>query len=178
MNSLERALIAKAGYDNGWEVTVEDSVDRFILASALHRAKAEIVPDASLAAKWRVRFDHGTLAREVGRNASHAALSDHAFAVSIERDLGQLLQEAARLAQLYADANDLDAAERALRDASERMLAAVGVRFGKDSNEYEMAGGVRKSERRRSRRANGNACVNGNVAGQAGNPSAPVPQAA
>jgi hypothetical protein len=27
------------------------------------------------------------------------------------------------------------------------MLAAVGVKYGKDSNEYEEAGGTRKSER-------------------------------
>jgi len=67
------------------------------------------------------------------------------------------------LAQLDADANDLDAAERALRDVNERMLAAVGVRFGKDSNEYEMAGGVRKSERRR-RRGNTSGNVSASVA--------------
>jgi len=88
MNSLERALIAKAGYDNGWEVTVEDSVERVILASALHRAKALIVPDAGPEAKWRVRFDHPTLTREMRRNEPRSASSDHSFAVGTERHLG------------------------------------------------------------------------------------------
>jgi hypothetical protein len=40
-------------------------------------------------------------------------------------------------------------AEKALRDLSERMLAGVASKYGKDSSQYEMAGGVRKSERKR-----------------------------
>jgi len=39
--------------------------------------------------------------------------------------------------------------ERKLGDFSDHMLSGFGVRYGKDSFEYEMAGGVRKSERRR-----------------------------
>lgn len=39
--------------------------------------------------------------------------------------------------------------ERQLRALSERMLIAVAARYGKDSYEYEMAGGTRKSERKR-----------------------------
>ncbi|NJL35492.1 MAG: hypothetical protein HC840_25885 [Leptolyngbyaceae cyanobacterium RM2_2_4] len=47
--------------------------------------------------------------------------------------------------------NDLLEAERALNDYSEHMLLNVASRYGKNSNEYEMAGGTRKSDRRRSR---------------------------
>lgn len=43
-------------------------------------------------------------------------------------------------------------AERTLGDYSEHILMGVGTRYGKSSDEYEMAGGVRKSERRRSKR--------------------------
>ncbi|BAZ67792.1 hypothetical protein NIES4106_25490 [Fischerella sp. NIES-4106] len=32
-------------------------------------------------------------------------------------------------------------------DISERMLTGVACKYGKDSSEYEMAGGVRKSDR-------------------------------
>lgn len=39
--------------------------------------------------------------------------------------------------------------EKQLRDLSERMLIAVAAKYGKNSYEYEMAGGVRKSERKR-----------------------------
>ena len=53
------------------------------------------------------------------------------------------------LSELDAIANDITAAEKTLAAYSERMLDGVGVRFGKDSNEYEKAGGVRKSERKR-----------------------------
>jgi hypothetical protein len=37
--------------------------------------------------------------------------------------------------------------ERALRDIHERILLAVAARYGKNSNEYEQAGGTRKADR-------------------------------
>lgn len=40
-------------------------------------------------------------------------------------------------------------AETTLRDISERILAGVAARYGKNSSQYEQAGGVRKSERKR-----------------------------
>lgn len=54
------------------------------------------------------------------------------------------------LADADAQLNVFNQKEKILRDVNERMLEAVGVKFGKDSNEYEKAGGVRKSERKRS----------------------------
>jgi uncharacterized protein YoxC len=42
--------------------------------------------------------------------------------------------------------------ERSLRDLSEHMLLGVAVKYGKNSYEYEMAGGTRKSERKRPAR--------------------------
>jgi len=42
--------------------------------------------------------------------------------------------------QLY---NDLQAEEKVLMEMSDHMLSGVKVKFGCDSNEYEMAGGVR-----------------------------------
>lgn len=53
------------------------------------------------------------------------------------------------LAKADAAANELNALEKQLGTLSGRMLAGVGVRFGKDSSEYEMAGGVRTSEIKR-----------------------------
>ena len=46
--------------------------------------------------------------------------------------------------------NRLDTKEGKLNDKSTRMLAAVGAHFGKDSDEYEKAGGTRTSERKKS----------------------------
>jgi galactokinase len=54
----------------------------------------------------------------------------------------------AKLSELDEALNDLQASEKTLDDLTERMLAGVGSKFGKDSNEYEKAGGVRKSERK------------------------------
>jgi ribosomal protein L27 len=42
--------------------------------------------------------------------------------------------------------NELQAAEKALKKRSTRMLAGVGVAFGKDSSQYEMAGGTREGD--------------------------------
>lgn len=51
-----------------------------------------------------------------------------------------------------ADSNEqmFDAAELDLKDFHERVLLGVGTNYGKNSNEYEMAGGTKKSERKRS----------------------------
>ncbi len=48
--------------------------------------------------------------------------------------------------------NEVDKAERLLAIHSEQMLLGVAAKYGKDSNEYEMAGGVRKSDRKRPAR--------------------------
>ena len=53
------------------------------------------------------------------------------------------------MTQLDTMTNDLKAQETALAEYSNRMLSGVATRFGKDSNEYEAAGGVRKSERKK-----------------------------
>ena len=53
------------------------------------------------------------------------------------------------LSQLDQLANDLNTDEKTLGDFAERMLAAVGARWGRNSNEYEQAGWTRKDERKR-----------------------------
>lgn len=45
--------------------------------------------------------------------------------------------------------NTIADTEKALAEYSERMLIGVASQYGKDSNEYEMAGGVRKRDRKR-----------------------------
>jgi hypothetical protein len=48
--------------------------------------------------------------------------------------------------------SELKAEERGLMEMSEHMLSGVKVKFGRDSYEYEMAGGVRRSERKHPKR--------------------------
>lgn len=56
------------------------------------------------------------------------------------------------LSQTDEGLNLVQRTEKKVKDWSERMLAAVAGRFGKDADEYEKAGGVRKSERKRPTR--------------------------
>lgn len=48
--------------------------------------------------------------------------------------------------------NELLEDERVLGEMSEDVLSGVKVKFGRDSAEYEMAGGVRRSEQKRPQR--------------------------
>ncbi|MEO1590464.1 MAG: hypothetical protein AAFU71_04125 [Cyanobacteria bacterium J06632_22] len=48
--------------------------------------------------------------------------------------------------------NRLADAEKTLSEYSERILLAVAVKYGKNSDEYERIGGVRTSDRKRPTR--------------------------
>jgi len=54
------------------------------------------------------------------------------------------------LSDVDAFQNRLDARVEKLNDKSVRFLSAVGGRWGKDSDEYEKAGGTRISDRKKS----------------------------
>ena len=54
-----------------------------------------------------------------------------------------------KLSELDGLLNALEAGEKSLADLSERMLSAVGAKFGKNSDAYEKAGGTKKSEIKR-----------------------------
>lgn len=71
-----------------------------------------------------------------------------AFDTAIANLQAKLADYNQALAAIDEKANTLALAEKEVRDLSERMLAGVAARFGKDSSEYEQAGGVRKSERK------------------------------
>lgn len=49
--------------------------------------------------------------------------------------------------------NSFQSFEKSLADTSDRMLTGIATQYGKNSDEYEMAGGTRKSERRRKPRS-------------------------
>jgi uncharacterized coiled-coil DUF342 family protein len=56
------------------------------------------------------------------------------------------------LAVIDSSKTEMKELEKKLGDLSEKMLIAVAFKYGKDSIEYEMAGGVRKSDRIRKSR--------------------------
>ena len=53
------------------------------------------------------------------------------------------------LSEIDEAQNTFRSLEKDLADMSERMLTGVATQYGKNSNEYEKAGGTRKSEVRR-----------------------------
>ena len=72
------------------------------------------------------------------------------FKADIEDVDGELNTYNTMLSDVDQVSNRLETKEDKLNDKSTRMLAAVGARFGKDSDEYEKAGGTRTSERKKS----------------------------
>ena len=53
------------------------------------------------------------------------------------------------LSTVDVKANLYEAKEKELRDLHERVLISVAAKYGKNSDEYEQAGGVKKSERKK-----------------------------
>ena len=51
------------------------------------------------------------------------------------------------LAVVDSSKTEIEALEKELGELTDKMLTSVAFRYGKDSREYEMAGGVRKSVR-------------------------------
>ena len=81
---------------------------------------------------------------DLGNGISAKAFTDKV------NDLQQMLDAYnTLLADADALKNRLTTTEKALSEYSERVLLAVAVKYGKDSDEYERTGGVRRSERKR-----------------------------
>lgn len=76
-----------------------------------------------------------------------------------------------KLTELDQMQNDLQAAEAELNDLNRRILAAGEAQYGPDSNEYEMLGGTRKSERKKPTKKGGGDSGTGGGAGSGGGPS-------
>lgn len=98
MNALERTLIEKAGYDNGWEIVVESVPEQVVLASALHRANARIREDSGRG-RWLMTLPAGSLLIELSKAEADYCAGEGDFRVSNDRELGHLLRHAARLAR-------------------------------------------------------------------------------
>lgn len=78
-------------------------------------------------------------------------LSVSAYSTMIEDVREKLAAYNMALSMVDKTQNALNEAERSLNDFSEHMLLSVASKYGKSSDEYEMAGGTRKTSRRRSR---------------------------
>ena len=76
-------------------------------------------------------------------------LTVEAFEAEIEGFIDDQNAYNCDIAALDERRNRLDAREQCLADFSQRILAAVKAQFGPDSNEFELAGGVRRSDRKK-----------------------------
>lgn len=78
--------------------------------------------------------------------AMNAELTLAAYKAQIAAVQAMLDAYNVKLGDLDGMLNDIQAEEAKLKVMSARMLAAVGAHYGKDSNEYEQAGGTRSSD--------------------------------
>ncbi len=79
-------------------------------------------------------------------------LTIQAFSDSIETARRRVAAYNTTLSHLDADRAAMVEAEKAVSAFAEKMLIGVAFEYGKDSREYEMAGGTRKSQRKRPAR--------------------------
>jgi hypothetical protein len=118
MNPLERSLIEKAGYANGWENVRESTAGRVIMFSARHKADAVVSATGNDGGAWRVEFPHGPPVGELARAFAVVPGEAGPFQASGEAALGRLLRRAAELAMsLPNHAADLYAEEVAKIEA-------------------------------------------------------------
>jgi hypothetical protein len=78
------------------------------------------------------------------------------YKTKIAETRGKLNSYNTLLSEADAALTALERSETELADLSERMLKGVASKFGRDSVEYEKAGGVRKSKIKKSPRNNKN----------------------
>jgi putative restriction endonuclease len=118
MNPLERSLIEKAGYANGWENVRESTAERVIMFSARHKAEVEVSSAGDGTAAWGVQFPTGPPVTELARSFAVIDSLTGSFQANGEAALGRLLRRAAELAMsLPNHAADLYAEEVAKIEA-------------------------------------------------------------
>lgn len=98
MNSLERALIEKAGNEHGWEHIISSTESGVTLASARHRAQVAIAKQRDATA-WDIDLPAGLIRQELARSFPLQAQGDGRFSAADIDQLAALLRRAAELAQ-------------------------------------------------------------------------------
>ncbi|HBA85736.1 MAG TPA: restriction endonuclease [Verrucomicrobia bacterium] len=97
MNPLHRALIEKAGQEQGWEHSFEGNGDEVQLRSARHKARVQI--RQTEISCWELVMPKGLISDELARSFPHGLRRDATFIASSLDELSKLLRRAAELAQ-------------------------------------------------------------------------------
>jgi hypothetical protein len=87
-------------------------------------------------------------ALDLGNGLSIASLNEQLDGIK-----ARIVNYNAALSTADSESNIIDDSLKALSEFNRRMLAAIGAVYGYNSNEYEMAGGTRISDIKRSKRA-------------------------
>jgi hypothetical protein len=142
MNPLERSLIEKSGYDNGWENVLEDTPDRVLLGSSRHSGQAQIISQPGDDG-YRVGLTPFSLATGLRHQLEDlgftAPESDTAFWLLPDRaTLASFLRRSARIAQALpnqpekAYAKELEAALAAVIGSGTEVERLVRQRVGQN----------------------------------------------
>ncbi len=78
MNTLERSLIEKAGYEHGWENVIESHAGAIVLGSARHGARIRVTHDVPETG-WRLDVPTGLVRTELSRSIPVASRADGGF---------------------------------------------------------------------------------------------------
>jgi putative restriction endonuclease len=119
MNLLQRTLVEKTGYDNGFEHVATSDGSRVTLASARHANRASVGLENGT---YHVRFQTASpsLLPELQRGFATMTLVDGEFQVATEADLAAVLRRAASLSRALPNQ-----AERDYRQAVAEELASL-----------------------------------------------------
>ena len=98
MNPLQRALIEKAGHDNGFEYVLPSDAQHVALASARHPARVRVTV-AGLGFEASIDSGSAKLSQELARTFTENRSGTGAFALSYEAQLARWLRRAAALSQ-------------------------------------------------------------------------------
>ena len=138
MNALERALIEKAGRENGWENFIESDEATVVLSSARHPAQVFVAP-ADSGIGWDVAIPAGLIRQELIRSLPIPYQENGAIQITDMDQLASLLRRTAELAQSLPtqaartyEARVKDSLERTLPDSTE-VERLVRQRIGQDT---------------------------------------------
>lgn len=87
--------------------------------------------------------------RSIGPQDFGNGVTSEAFEAAVADTRQKLDDYNQALSAVDEKANVLVDSEKNLQDLTERVLAGVGAKYGKNSNQYEKAGGRRKADRKR-----------------------------
>jgi hypothetical protein len=87
--------------------------------------------------------------RSIGQEDFGGGLTTASYDAAVEETRQKLEDYNQALSAVDEKANILADSEKKLQDLNERVLAGVAAKYGKNSNQYEKVGGVRKADRKR-----------------------------